>query len=109
MAEGWAKHVGQGVWDVYSAGSQPSGRVHPHAVEAMQEAGMDISGQESKGLNDLPEVAWDVVVTMGCGDACPPVPAQERIEWNLPDPRGKSIDFFRQVRDEIGQRVRSLL
>lgn len=109
MAEGWAKHLGGGKIEVRSAGSKPSGRVNPLAVQVMQEAGVDIRAQKSKGLPDPDEGEWDVVVTMGCGDACPHIPAKRREDWTLPDPKGKPIAFFRSVRDDIHRRVEELL
>lgn len=109
MAEGFARFYGKGRIEAFSAGSRPSGRVNETAVQVMREAGVDISSQASKGFDALPHKEFDVVVTMGCGDECPFVPAKKRIDWQLSDPKGKSVEFFREVRDEISTKVQSLL
>jgi arsenate reductase (thioredoxin) len=109
MAEAFARiHGGEGV-EASSAGSTPSGRVNPKAVEAMREKGYDLTTHRSKGLGEIGDGAWDAVITMGCGDACPWVPATIREDWDLPDPRDMPPEEFRAVRDEIERRVRSLL
>lgn len=109
MAEGFAKHLGKGKWEVYSAGSRPAGFVAPLAVEVMKEKGIDISGHYSKSVEELPLKKFDYVVTMGCGDTCPFVPAKQRIDWQIADPIGSPIGFFRQVRDEIEAKIKALL
>jgi len=110
MAEGFARKISDDRARVYSAGSRPSGEIDPRAVRLMAEKGVDIAGQRSAGLADLPAgVTWDHVVTMGCGDACPHLAAAHRLDWDLPDPKPLGDDGFRQVRDEIERRVRSLL
>ncbi|UCD56101.1 MAG: arsenate reductase ArsC [Candidatus Hydrogenedentota bacterium] len=109
MAEGFAKELGEGIIEAHSAGSQPSGIVNPKTVAAMREAGVDISSHESKGFDALPQVEWDVVVTMGCGDACPFLRAKMRIDWELPDPSEMSQLEFNRVRDEIRGRVLELI
>jgi protein-tyrosine-phosphatase len=110
MAEGFARRLAGDRFRIYSAGSRPSGEVDPRAVRLMGEKGVDLAGQRSTGLDELPGVAsWEYVVTMGCGDACPHVPATHRLDWDLPDPKGLDDDGFRRVRDEIERRVRSLL
>lgn len=109
MAEGFARALGKGRVEAYSAGSRPSGRVNETAVELMREKGVDLGAHASKGLTDLPEGTWDRVVTMGCGDACPHLPAKERRDWALPDPKHLPPDEFRKVRDEIESRVRDLI
>ena len=88
-----------------SAGSRPSGVIDPKAVAAMQELGYDLTAHQSKGLNDLPEIPFDVAVTMGCGDQCPNLRAARREDWNIPDPKAMSPDEFREVRDMIGEEV----
>jgi len=109
MAEAFARiHGGPGV-EAFSAGSNPCGRVHPMAVEAMGELGYDLSTHRSKGLQDLPDVEFDVAVTMGCGDACPSVRSRRREEWDIPDPRSLPAEQFRAVRDRIEAEVRDLL
>lgn len=109
MAEAWARSLGGERVRAYSAGSRPGEDVHPLAREVMRERGLDLSGHAPKGLQDLPDVLWDVVVTMGCGDECPAVPARVRLSWDIPDPKGQSIEAFRRVRDEIERRVRELV
>jgi arsenate reductase len=91
-----------------SAGTAPADRVHPEVVEAMRERGVDLSDRVPRGL-DRSDVEWaDVVVTMGCGDACPYIPGKRYIDWELPDPAGKPLDEVRAVRDEIARRVDEL-
>lgn len=109
MAEGFARRLGQGRVTAYSAGSRPSGRVNPRAVEFMREKGIDLAVQLSKGLDDLPAVKWDYVVTMGCGDACPALPTNHRVDWDLPDPKGLDDAGFRAVRDRIERQVCELV
>lgn len=109
MAEGFARHYGPEDLVVYSAGSAPAGFVAREAIEGMKEKGIDISRHSSKGLLDLPLEEFDVVVTMGCGEVCPPVKAKERIKWEIPDPIGRNRAFFRRVRDEIERKVQDLL
>jgi protein-tyrosine-phosphatase len=95
--------------EAFSAGSKPSGRVNPRAIESMRELGYDLATHASKSLDDLPDVPFDAAVTMGCGDACPNVHARLREDWNIPDPKHMPPDEFRAVRDEISERVKSLL
>lgn len=109
MAEGFARAVAPPGVRVFSAGSRPSGRVNLRAIQFMAERGIDLSGHRSEGLDDLPAVAWDEVVTMGCGDACPHLPARRRLDWALPDPKHLDDDGFRAVRDQIEARVRELM
>ena len=109
MAEGFARALGSGTVLAWSAGSKPSGKVNERAIAFMQEKGVDISRQESKGLDDLPHVEWDYVVTMGCGDTCPYLPARHRLNWDLADPKGLDDEAFRAVRDRIAEEVRNLL
>ena len=109
MAEGFARALGGGRVEAYSAGSRPSGRVNPRAVALMHERGIDISSQRSKGFSELPVTDFDYAVTMGCPDACPFVPGTRLIAWDIPDPKDLSDDGFRAVRDEIERRVEELL
>src|SRR5690606_16235919 len=109
MAQAFARMHGRGWIDAYSAGSRPSGRVNPRAIAAMREVGYDLSGHESKSLHDIPEITFDAVITMGCCDECPWVPARFRDDWALPDPRDMDETAFRRVRDEIEDRVVALL
>jgi len=107
MAQAFAKMRG-GV-EAYSAGSRPSGKINPRAIAAMSELGYDLSTHQSKSLNDLPDVAFDAAVTMGCGDACPNLKARVREDWQIPDPREMPPEEFRQVRDLIRNKVEGLL
>ncbi len=109
MAEGFARTKAPGRVAAYSAGSRPSGRVDPRAIRFMLERGVDIATQASKGLADLPEGRWDCVVTMGCGDACPHLPARRGVDWDLPDPKPLDDAGFRGVRDRIERLVERLL
>ena len=109
MADGFAKVLGEGKIESYSAGSRPSGKVNPDAIKIMQEAGIDISGAESKGFQDLGVEKFDYVVTMGCKDICPFVPADKHFDWQIEDPKGKGEDFFRQTRDLIKSKVEQLI
>jgi protein-tyrosine-phosphatase len=109
MAEAFARLQGAGRVEAFSAGSRPSGRVYPKAVEAMRERGYDLTTHSSKSLEEFNGQPMDVAVTMGCGDACPLVGAARREEWNIPDPRDLPAEEFRQVRDMIEAKVKDLL
>ena len=109
IAEAAAQRYADGSWEIWSAGSHPGGRVHPVAIEAMQELGIDLSTHRSKGLNEVPQRQWDYVVTMGCGDACPTVRATHRLGWHIPDPVGLPPEEVRKVRDQLVDLVRNLL
>ena len=108
MAEAFARMHGGGAVEASSAGSQPSGRINPKAVRFMAELGYDLSSHASKSLSDVPG-DFDAVITMGCGDDCPWVPAKRREDWALPDPKDLDDDGYRAVRDEISRRVQALL
>lgn len=109
MAAGFLEHIGGDKINVYSAGSAPKDSINPIAVEAMREKGIDISGRSPKILTTESVQASDVVITMGCGDACPFFPGKRYEDWVLDDPAGKSIDEVRSIRDEIEKRVITLL
>jgi arsenate reductase (thioredoxin) len=109
IAEAFARIHGGADVDAVSAGSHPSGVVNPKAIVSMRELGYDLSAHASKSLDDIPPGPYDVVVTMGCGDACPWVSAHRREDWDIPDPKDMEPAAFRVVRDEIGRRVRELL
>ena len=109
MAEAFARMHGAGKVEALSAGSRPSGRVNPKAIEAMQELGYDLSIHTSKGLEAFNGQEVDVAVTMGCGDECPLVIAKHRMDWQIPDPRDMSPEQFREVRDLIESKVKQLL
>jgi len=109
MAEAFARMHGAGAVEAASAGSRPSGRVNPKAVEAMRELGYDLTTHASKGLDAFNGRDVDVAVTMGCGDECPRVRAGRRVDWRIPDPRDMTPEEFRGVRDLIEREVKSLL
>jgi arsenate reductase len=109
VAEAFARRLGGPGVEAWSAGSRPSGTINPKAIRFMDELGIDLRGQSSKSLDAVDGLAFDAVVTMGCGDACPWVPARRREDWALPDPRDMDDAGYRDVRDEIGRRVQTLL
>jgi protein-tyrosine-phosphatase len=109
MAEGFAKMLGQDDVEAYSAGSNPSGKINPKAIAAMKELGYDLSSHRSKLLEEVKQFApFDAVVTMGCGDACPWMPAKTFIDWDIPDPKEMNEADFRKVRDLIRDKVKEL-
>lgn len=109
MAEAFARiHGGKDV-DAHSAGSRPSGIINPKAIRSMAELGYDLAAHRSKSLDDIEGIEFDAVVTMGCGDSCPWVPAQRREDWQLPDPKHLDGDDYRAVRDDISRRVEALI
>ena len=109
MAEAFARIHGAEQVEAYSAGSRPSGRINPKAVESMREIGYDLARQQSKSLSEIPDIEYDFVATMGCGDACPFVRARQREDWAIPDPKEMPADEFRAVRDLIERKVRAAL
>jgi arsenate reductase len=109
MAAGWLHHLAGDAVEVRSAGSQPADRINPAAMAAMREVGIDITDQTPTKLTWDAAQASDVIVTMGCGDACPVFPGKRYEDWKLDDPAGLGIDAVRPIRDEIEQRVRALL
>ena len=109
MAEAFARIHGAGVVEPYSAGSRPSGHINPQAVASMREAGYDLSKHKSKSLSEVPDVEYDAVITMGCGDECPYVRGKAREDWDIPDPKALPPEEFRQVRDLIERQVKVLL
>jgi arsenate reductase len=109
MAAGFLGHLGDGRVEVRSAGSIPGDRVNPSAVAAMAEVGIDISEQTPKVLTTDAVQSSDVVITMGCGDACPIFPGKRYLDWDLDDPAGQDVEAVRPIRDEIRARVQTLL
>jgi protein-tyrosine-phosphatase len=109
MAAALLDHHARGRVRVRSAGSAPADRVNPAVVAAMDEIGLDLSKELPKPLADDAARAADVIVTMGCGDACPVYPGTRYLDWELDDPAGKSVEQVRPIRDEIDHRVRQLL
>jgi protein-tyrosine-phosphatase len=109
MAAGWMRHLAGNRVDVFSGGSEPATSVNAAAVAAMIEKGIDISAEIPQPWADEVVRAADVIVSMGCGDACPVYPGKRHVEWELDDPSGKPVEEVRPVRDEIERRVRSLI
>ena len=110
MSQAFAKMLGGENVEAYSAGSKPSGMVNPKAIASMKELGYDLSKHESKSLKEVEQFApFDAVVTMGCGDACPWMPARKFIDWEIPDPKNMGLSEFNEVRDLIRDKVKELL
>jgi arsenate reductase (thioredoxin) len=110
MSQAFAKIHGAGSIEAYSAGSKPSGVVNPKAIAAMKELGYDLSVHESKSLDEVtPYAPFDAVVTMGCGDACPWMPAKQFIDWVIPDPKHMEPAEFNKIRDFIEEKVSKLI
>jgi protein-tyrosine-phosphatase len=109
MAAGYLRHLAGGRIEVLSAGSEPGDRINPMAVQAMAEEGIDISGGQPRVLDPEDVCTSDVVVTMGCGDACPYFPGTRYEDWELDDPAGRPIEEVRPIRDEIRRRVEALV
>ncbi|ADG76525.1 Protein-tyrosine phosphatase, low molecular weight [Cellulomonas flavigena DSM 20109] len=109
MATGWLRHLSGGAVEVRSAGSMPADQINPAAVEAMLEEGIDIRAEKPKVLTTEAVQASDVVVTMGCGDACPFYPGKRYEDWKLEDPAGQGVEAVRPIRDEIRTRILTLL
>ena len=109
MAEGFARMLGGDDLKAYSSGSKPSGIVNPKAIASMSLLGYDLSQHVSTSLDEIPEVEYDYVVTMGCGDACPFVKAKNRLDWQIPDPKHMDEEAFSEVRDQIRDQVSKLI
>lgn len=110
MSQAFARIHGGDKVEAYSAGSKPSGVVNPKAIAAMKELGYDLTSHDSKSLQEVkPFAPFDAVVTMGCGDACPWMPAKQFIDWQIPDPKHMEPAQFNEVRDYISGKVKALL
>jgi len=109
MAAGYLRHLTGGRVEVRSAGSMPAEQINPVAVEAMREEGIDITAEQPKILTTEAVQDSDAVITMGCGDACPFFPGKRYEDWKLDDPAGQGIDAVRPIRDDIKQRIETLL
>lgn len=110
MAQALAKIHGGDKIESYSAGSKPSGIVNPKAIAAMKELGYDLSTHDSKSIDEVKDFApFDAVVTMGCGDACPWMPAKQHIDWQIPDPRHMEGEEFNKIRDLVSDKVKELI
>lgn len=110
MSQAFARIHGGDQVEAYSAGSRPSGVVNPKAIAAMKELGYDLTTHDSKSLDEVKQYApFDAVVTMGCGDACPWMPAKQFIDWQIPDPKHMEPEQFNEVRDFISGKVKELV
>ncbi len=109
MAAGFLQHLAGDRIDVLSAGSEPADQINPVAIAAMAEVGIDIAGEQPKVLTTESVQASDVVITMGCGDACPYFPGKRYEDWKLDDPAGQGIEAVRPIRDEIRSRIEALI
>jgi protein-tyrosine-phosphatase len=109
MSEALFDRAAAGRHEARSAGTTPAKQVHPEVVEAMAELGIDLRGRRPDKLTQADAEWADVVVTMGCGDECPYVPGKRYLDWDLPDPKGQSLEAVRSTRDEIGRRVQALV
>jgi arsenate reductase (thioredoxin) len=108
MSRALFERAANGRHQAESAGTTPAERVHPEVVTAMEELGLDVSGERPRRLTQEMAERADVVVTMGCGDECPYIPGKRYLDWDLPDPKGRPLEEVREVRDEIERRVGEL-
>ena len=109
MAEAIARSLLGAQAEIYSAGSRPGVAINPSAIAVLQEQGLVVSSTAPKGFASLPAGAFEYVITMGCGDTCPHIPAAHRLDWQIPDPKGQPIERFREIRDLIAREVRGLV
>ena len=110
MAQAFASIHGKAQVQAFSAGSNPSGKINPKAIQAMKDIGYDLSAHKSKSLDEVKEHApFDIVVTMGCGDACPWMPAKKFIDWQIPDPKNMEPKEFNSIRDLISEKVKTMI
>ncbi len=109
MAAAFARMYGKNEFEVYSAGSQPAEEVNQKAIRAMQEASYDLTRHHPQSLSEIPDIEYDFVATMGCGDECPFVRAKRREDWSIPDPKNMPHDEFIEVRNVIEAKVKAIL
>ena len=109
IAQAFAIIYGKGNIEALSAGSKPSGIVNQKAIMTMKEIGYDLTKHTSKSLNDIPNVKYDYVITMGCGDKCPFINAEHHVEWNIPDPKEMPMNEVNRIRDIIKDKVIELI
>jgi arsenate reductase (thioredoxin) len=110
MSQAFATMYGKDSVEAFSAGSRPSGKINPKAIEAMEELSYNLNQHYSKSLDEVKEFApFDAVITMGCGDACPWMPAKKFVDWEIPDPKNMDKEQFREVRDLIARKVKDLV
>ena len=107
IAEAFANIYGQDTLEAHSAGSHPSGQVNIKAINSMQEVGYDLARHHSKSLTNIPQINYDLVITMGCGDECPNVAARQKQDWDIPDPKNMNIIEFRQIREIIKNKAKN--
>lgn len=109
IAEAFAHLYGKDKIEPFSAGSKPSGEINPKAIESMKEVGYDLTRHSSKSLAEIPQEQYEYVITMGCGDVCPFVPAKYQEDWGIPDPKELPMDEFRKIRVLIEDKVKELI
>ncbi|MBS1680782.1 MAG: arsenate reductase ArsC [Bacteroidetes bacterium] len=109
LAEAFATIHGKNFVEAFSAGSRPSGKINPKAIDAMKLSGYDLTAHRSKSLEEIPKTEYEYAITMGCGDECPMVKAKHREDWNIPDPRDMDESGFNEVKNLIEQKVKTLL
>jgi protein-tyrosine-phosphatase len=109
IAEAFAHLYGKDKIEPFSAGSNPSGKINPKAIESMKEIGYDLARHSSKSLAEIPQEQYEYVITMGCGDVCPFVPAKYHEDWGIPDPKELPMEEFRKIRALIEDKVRELI
>jgi protein-tyrosine-phosphatase len=109
IAEAFAHLYGKDKIEPFSAGSKPSGKINPKAIESMKEIGYDLARHSSKSLAEIPQEQYEYVITMGCGDVCPFVPAKYHEDWGIPDPKELPMEEFRKIRALIEDKVRELI
>jgi protein-tyrosine-phosphatase len=109
MAEAFANMYGQSIIKAFSAGSRPSGKINHKAIRSMEKIGYNLSVHASKGLDEIPDIEYDLVVTMGCGDECPVIRAKQRQDWSIPDPKHMNAKMFAEVRDHIRDKVKAVI
>ena len=109
MAEAFGNMYGMESIKPFSCGSQASGDINPNAIESMKEIGYDLSVHRSKGYNEIPDMEYDLAVSVGCGDECPTIKAKKRQDWNIPDPKHMVKNEFAEVRDLICEKVKDLI
>ena len=109
MAEAFGKMLGKDIFDSYSSGSKPYGQVNKKALSSMKSIGYDMTSHSSKSLDDIPQITYDYVITMGCGDECPFIQSHARIDWQIPDPKHLKMAQFDKIRDTIKHKVLELV
>lgn len=109
IAEAYARLLGSDLIEVYSSGSEPTEEISPNAVQVMDEVGYDLTSHATKAVTQIPDIEYDLVITMGCGEDCPEIRAKKREDWGLPDQGEGNINELRMIREQIKQKVTTLL